>query len=218
MSILSLYRGNASPGQLVDSSGNGFNLTKFGTVPNSSSPTPPEGDRWLAYHPPAAAFVNYLQGPSGTYNNAQGMVGFYFVVDAARGVQEFMWRFSSGFVSGHQASITVGDLLSVDLFENGLGLVQFQTPIVVGPTIHKFRYEWSAAGSKAYLDDVQFGSTAQLVNSVAPNLWLAGDPQSSANCFSSGGLDLFQSSNNPNEVFPPSSGLPWNNVFRRRKR
>lgn len=72
--IQGLYHGNTSPGQLQDSSGNGRTLIQVGTVPNPSSPTVPEGDRWLGG---PFSTSNYYTAPTTVYTINQGVIAFW---------------------------------------------------------------------------------------------------------------------------------------------
>jgi hypothetical protein len=202
MSITALYRGNSSPGQLADSSGNGNTLTLVGTVPNLSSPTPPEGDRWLAIYPQGPVGDD-LEGPIGVINPAQGMVGFKFMKDAVVTFPEIWLSFYKlvGALNGIHCIYQASGDLEILVFDNSAGVASFVTPIAANGATHAGRIEWGAFGTRAYVDGVLIGSHAFLPDFTNAQPWIGGDPLSGANSMRSGGVDFVQYADDPNEAY-----------------
>ena len=203
MSVLALYRGNTAPGQLIDSSPAGNNLTLFGTVPNSLSPTPPEGDGWLAYKPLDIG-SNFLKAPSSVYNNAQGMVGLFLTkeIDTVINTMIVDIRNTS---TNNGIGIFVGfpgQMLTVVGFTGGFGDYALFAPIVNSMTPLKVRLEWRPAGVKLFLNDIMFGSSAIAPSAVGADVHIAGDPITTSSSYEIGGIDFVQFSNDPDEEFP----------------
>lgn len=167
MSILGEYRGNSAPGQLVDSSGNGNTLSVIGTsVPNPATPTPPEGDRWLAG---PAVTLSYLAAPAAVVTPAQGSVEGFFqsslATEPTRAVDDILISFN-----GVPAGLADKFFLLIDSVAP-LGQIRiyfFQlTPslnfasynFADAGTTHDFKLEWDGTGTRLYLDSSLVAST-----------------------------------------------------------
>lgn len=185
--ILAQYRGNSSPGQLADSSGNGHTLTVVGgagPVPNPTSPTPPEGDRWLVG--PSVDGESHFKVPSAVPSSmlASGAVEGDFITSLGtepnRAVDDVLFSFEQDPVDYTKFFFCILDSTP------SIGRVRFYI-IQILPVflladcdfadtgaLHHFRAEWDATGTRLYLDNLLVASVALAPLIPTANLRIAG--------------------------------------------
>ena len=183
--IVAQYRGNSSPGQLVDSSGNGYDLTVIGTsVPNPSSPTPPEGDRWLVG--PSVDGVSYLLGPGavGAGLNTRGSVTGYF--NTSLGTEPGRDK-DDILASFNDAVVGIGTKFLIVLDSTGpFGQVRIYF-IQVSPSLvfadyffadvgsdHTFEVLWTPSGTELYIDSLLVASSSSNPTIPTDNITISG--------------------------------------------
>jgi len=186
MSIIAQYRGNSSPGQLVDSSGNGYDLVTVGAaVGNPSTPTPPEGDRWLA-HVANHLATSYLKAPAAVPSaiTAEGSIEGY-ILPITNGVNANM-VFSVNDASG---AGVIGQRFLMAIDPTGyptafrLYILQVNPSLILidtlghpmdGTTTQTFKVQWGAFGTELYLDGALIGSSATAPTIPTTDITLAG--------------------------------------------
>lgn len=205
MSIKGQYRGNSAPGQLADSSGNGKTLILHGIVPNAASPTPPEGDRWLAYKP-TGPLVNFLEVPTGVFTAAAGSLVLYFTKefdDLVDNNMIFAVQGAGGSILFIFQSNMAGSPLAIQFYDGAVLQINAAIPNVASLTPRKFELDWDATGTRAYLDDVlQLSSAAPLTALGAGTPQIAGDSVSTSQAYQTGGIDFVTFTDSP----PPPAG------------
>lgn len=212
--IQGLYRGDTSPGQLVDSSGFGRTLTQNGTVPNPGSPTPPQGDKWLGG---PFGVANYYSIPTAAFNQPQGVIAFW------------IYNFSTPFFADPpalmfsiQATVpTFGNKALVDfmldpngshfacIWHDGVGHTPlFWNYTFLQNTYYYIRFEWDASGERIYVNGSLVGSDATPIGAITSMLRIdVGNTTSFLGCnspmqYNYGYMDAFMISDDPNEIDP----------------
>lgn len=165
MAIIGYYRGEAVPGRLIDSSGNGNTLVQVLDPGNPTTPAPvPDGARWLGggesnftlaaqYEIPPAAFTLatflagytvefWYHGKSGTVDNALTAFNPWYVDDLLH------YERSRFFISGSDIVLNIEGSVGTELGNTVLGSVD---------TSKLIRIEFGAVG---------FASTVYVNNSV----------------------------------------------------
>lgn len=142
---------NSNPGQLTDNSTYGRTLTMVGTVPNPSSPTPPEGANWLIYQ--TAAIANYLTAPIAVFNPTNFAVefmadlednqGYFSVADTVNGNR-------LGVVTNTGFAGTLGVFLNGSV--TGVGINIAQSGVTYGN--HKIKVTNDGTTLSLYVDNV----------------------------------------------------------------
>jgi len=148
--LLGEWLGNSSPGQLKDSSGNGRDLTMTGSIPNSTSPTPPEGDRWLGYHPTDG---DEMYIPLDAISLTKGKLQWKFSVDNYVGGNKFMFMIRDGDSSNLIYAYYGGDgNLHIDIYNDSV-LGQTLVPIAGDGTIYTMDMKWGSDGLHIKIDN-----------------------------------------------------------------
>ena len=169
------WPGNVGDLQVADHSGLGNNLTKSGSMPNPSLPTPPEGTLWL-FQGPAGQYT-YLAAPSGAYNsNNTNQISIWFYVQstttAASGILSVDGALDLSKHTGFSISGSAGTLQLN--YTTGAGSNVSLTAATINDGVsHLVRFISSnTIGTQLYVDGVlqindsnpsQFGSFQQMI-------------------------------------------------------
>ncbi len=205
---LALYRGNTSPGQLEDSSGNGRTLTMVGTVPWSTV-SPPEGDHWLGS---AFATTNYFSVPTTAVpaTGNRGSICFYYLHETQLATAEQVNVINLGTTKYIVLKVLATDLASWDYLQLGggnnnqnAGSITYAQGVTYicrlewdnGTSFTGVRYKVNGATILTSGVQVDYGTV------FAINI----GERAAANRPINGKIDLMQFSDDPNAEFPPAA-------------
>lgn len=199
--VLAYYGGNTSPGRLADSSPNHRNLTATGVPPNPSTPTPPEGNRWL--------FQDTVDG-----NDFLNLP--LSVLNAAAGCLEFITRATSSsetlFISTY-SDIAPFQYFEIDVAFNSDVVLYYQNDVGGDETLtstgvydldgsnQRTRIEWDATGVRVYHKGSLVASSGNKMNTTP--ITSSSDKRISGNSGTTGYLDACMFSDSASEAYPP---------------
>lgn len=201
-----------------DATGNGNTAIQVGTVPQPSSPTPPEGSVWFAYQP-AATPVDYVDYPVTLINGTTQMaIVKYFRWETGKPDAAIL---SAGDGSGNQRIyiILTSGLMAFQQVDGGGDVFNFAIGINRDQT-YLLRIEVTSSNVKCYLDGVL--QTTVAGSWVPPTYTYLSTGRGSADAGSfymdGAGVDGVFFSPDAAATYPPAAAITSSYVNRRRRR
>jgi len=152
-SVRGYWPGNSGDNQVTDHSAFGNSLTKVGTLPNPSSPTPPEGNLWLFQG--STSLGQVLTAPTGAYNNGvTGQMTIYFYFQTTSTAASAIMSVDSAGGSDHIGfATTAGGKLALS-YTNASGNHTTSTAVTINDgTSHLVRFTSNSISSlNMYVD------------------------------------------------------------------
>jgi hypothetical protein len=206
--IKAYYRGN-SDGQVKNAIDGGPDMTVTGTVPNPSTPTPYEGDRWLAYGTGGFDNIsNYMQHPLA---NALGITEsegcWVATINPGNDTAGQMVNLSSApFFSMY---LSAGRVAALDYTAKEGGLYNMVSTVAMNANANNtLRLEWDADGIRIYVNGSLGASTTRHAYIIQTGNGADGRWGNVGCCgyrIFTGYIDAIMWSSSAKESYPPST-------------
>lgn len=211
--VRSGYVGEASPGWLVDSYSANPDLTPVASASNPSSPTPPQGSKWLFYSATDTSSGMLQSSAFSGVSSANGCLQFYYRTGSVAENMDAVALVATG--GDYQSNVGVFINGSTMIFRNnyasygGAADQTYPTPLVADTT-YKIRIQWTGGQVTYFVNGVSFATVTQnlpanltqlKIGASGPNQLLAGTEEY---------IDAVMISDDPNDQFVAVFGTPTN--------